>query len=80
MVRVTKKGIKFFSYATALVVGAVLVVFGVQAKSDGEVATGELQKNLLGETATADHFGDSVGDTFGGDDGDDDDGGGDGGG
>lgn len=79
MIRATQKSVKFIAYAVALITGAVLVLFGIQAKNgSSDVATGS-QPNLLGETAKADHLtgGDSTPWGFDGDDGGGDDGGGD---
>jgi len=74
MVRATKKSLKFFSYAAVLMVGAILVMFGIQAKNEGGKVASDNALNLITDEAQAAHpGGDFVG---GGDDGDDDDGGG----
>ena len=78
MVRATQKGIRRFSYLVALVVGAVLVVFGIQTTTKGgKVTKEEAEKNnAIVDVVYAGH---PTGDgwTPGGDD---DGGGGDGGG
>lgn len=81
MVRATRKSLKFFSYAVALLAGAVLVAFGVQARQDSNAVTDGALPTVT-DTAEAAHIngGDFTrqGDDGGGDD--DDGGGGDGGG
>lgn len=78
MTRVTKRGIKFFSYAVALLAGAVLVVLGIQGSNSGKVTQEETADGPLGATVFADHTGDTTsGDVpwsgAGGHQGDDDD-------
>lgn len=79
MVRATRRSLKFFSYAVALMAGAVLVVFGIQAKNEGGKVAAD-QGNLITDEVQAAHIGGDFtqGDDGGGDD--DDGGGGDGGG
>ena len=80
MTRVAHKSVKFLTYALTALVGAVLVLFGFQAR-DAHVTDGELPVRIT-DVAHADHGGgggDTGGGWTGGDD-DDDDGGGDGGG
>lgn len=80
MVRATQKSLKLFSYAVALIAGAVLVMFGINARHDSGTVADTSLHSLTADTAEAAHGGDTPGDFInrGGDD--DDGGGGDGGG
>ena len=51
MNKITHKGVKYFSYAVALLVGVVLAFFGVQSKEQGNSMAG----GVLGDTVQADH-------------------------
>lgn len=78
MSRAARKSVKFVSYALTALIGAVLVMFGLQARSESKITDGALPVQIA-DTAFADHVGDNVGDTVNppiGRQGDDDDDGG----